>query len=368
MTQKPLQGEAAGQPAAEAATDTPAEGARRGSFVTAEDVAARAGVSRSAVSRTFTPGASVSDETRRRVLAAASDLGYHVNHLVRGLVRGRTGIVCLVAANIDAPQVSRMVRAVSGCLQSSGLVSMLMSIEGPGDDAASVLRQTLNYRAEATVILSGTPAESLVRTCLDNGQRLILINRDDRISGPDNIRLDNASAARTALRAFLQGGCRRLAVVNSELGTPSLAAREFAFVASAHALGLEVEVVRRGLVTAYEYGQSAARDLFTGSRPPDGVFCVNDLLAFGVMDTARSEFGLRVPEDVSVIGFDNVGQAGWLSYGLTTFDHPVQEIGREVVRLIEQEATPEPVRIELPAPFVWRRSVRVDRKAAPVAP
>jgi DNA-binding LacI/PurR family transcriptional regulator len=334
-------------------------------FVGAREVAALAGVSRSAVSRVFTPGASVSEETRRRVLAAAAQLGYHVNHLARGLMRRETGIVCLIVADMDAPQPSRLVRALTGALQAAGKVAMVLATEGPDDDASAALRQTLNYRADATVVMSGTPAQSLVRTCLDNGQRLILINRDDRIEGPDNIGLDNAGAARSALYAFLRAGCRRLAVVTTELGTPSLAAREAGFVAAAQVVGLKVEVVRQGIPSSYENGLIAGRRLFTAADRPDAVFCVNDLLACGVMDAARREFGLRIPDEVSVIGFDNIKQAEWLSYGLTTFDQPVNEIAGHVAALVAADrAEDAPARIEVKPQMVWRRSVRVQQTDA----
>ncbi|MDQ7247412.1 LacI family DNA-binding transcriptional regulator [Dongia sedimenti] len=334
--------------------------ARHKSFVSAEQVAERAGVSRSAVSRTFTPGASVSEDTRRRVMRAATELGYHVNHLARGLMRRSTGIVCLIVADVESPQTARMVRAITTRLQSVGKVAMMINISDPRDDAADALRQTLNYRADATVVMSGTPSQAIVRSCLDNGQRLILISRDDKIAGPHNIRLDNAAAARLAFAAFIRAGCRRLAVINSNLGTPSLTAREYAFVAQARAAKFEVTVIREGGMTSYENGLIAARRLFSAEQRPDGVFCVNDLLACGAMDVARKEFGLRVPEDVSFIGFDNMRQADWLSYGLTTFDQPVEEIADNVAALATENGTRrQPARVEILPKMVWRSSVRI---------
>jgi DNA-binding LacI/PurR family transcriptional regulator len=330
-------------------------------FVGARAVAERAGVSRSAVSRVFTPGASVSEETRRLVLAAATELGYHVNHLARGVSGRESGIVCLVVADIDSAQPSRMTRAITERLQQAGKVAVLLSVGGPSDDIAATLRRALNYRADATVVMSGTPPPSIVRECLDNGQRLILISRDDRIVGPDNIRLDNAGAARTALGLFLRAGCRRPAVVTTELGTPSLSARADAFMDAARAIGIEPAVVRQGQMTSYDNGLAAAHRLFTAPVRPDAVFCVNDVTAFGLIDAARHDFGLRVPEDVSVIGFDNIKQAAWLSYQLTTFDHPVDDIARHTVSLISahRDESDTAVRIELAPDLVWRRTVRV---------
>ena len=101
-------------------------------FVSAQEVAERAGVSRSAVSRTFTPGASVSPETRRKVLEAAEALGYHVNHLARGLMRNESGIVCLIVSEIGTPYRSALLRALTQQLQLSGKIAMLINTDPSG--------------------------------------------------------------------------------------------------------------------------------------------------------------------------------------------------------------------------------------------
>jgi DNA-binding LacI/PurR family transcriptional regulator len=333
---------------------------RTRSFVSADEVARHAGVSRSAVSRTFTPGASVSDETRRRVMSAAEALGYHVNHLARGLTRQQSGIVCVIASDIESPQIARLVRALSERLQAEGRVAMVLSLKG-GDDPGAILQRALHYRAEATIVVSGTPSQSIVRSALASGQRLILINRDDPLAGPDNIRIRNEAAAETALRAFLRAGCRHLALFGSERRSPSLALRETAFLAAARALGLEPQVVREGLEARYENGVAAAQALFTGPQRPDAVFCVNDLMALGAMDSIRHDFRLSVPADVSVIGFDDIPQAAWASYGLTTFSQPYEPMANAAAALVaEGPQEGEAACLEFVPTLVWRRTVRPE--------
>ncbi|WP_293854954.1 LacI family DNA-binding transcriptional regulator [uncultured Alsobacter sp.] len=329
-------------------------------YVSAREVAARAGVSRSAVSRTFTPGASVAEDTRRRVLVAAEELGYHVNKLARGLSLQQSGIVCVVVSDIMSPQMSRLLGILTRRLQQAGRVAMVLSLSGPDDDARLVLQRAAQYRAEATIVLSGTPSRSIVRSCLESGQRLILISRDDPETGPDRIRLDNAGAARAALLAFVRGGCRHLAVVTTEKQTLSLAERSAGFIEAARAVGIEPRIVSRGVSTSYENGRLAGTELFTGERRPDAVFCVNDVTALGVLDAARHDFGLRVPEDLSVMGFDNIPEADWLSYRLTTFDQPVEDIAAAVVQLVEEGRDPggDPVSLSFTPTLVWRSSVR----------
>jgi DNA-binding LacI/PurR family transcriptional regulator len=327
-------------------------------FVSAKQVAERAKVSRSAVSRAFTPGASISEDKRRRILRASEELGYHVNHLARGLSRS-SGIVCLIVADGDTPYQARLVRTLIEHLQNAGKVSMVLSVSRPLEGIEQTLRQTLNYRADATVVLSGTPPHAIIRTCLDSGQRMVLINRDDRLAGPHHIDLDNAAAAKTALHALCRAGCRKLAVVTSEAGTASLLAREQAFRALAHEQGLDVLVSRKRR-TSYESGTEGARTLFAGASRPDGVFCTTDLIACGFMDAARHEFRLDVPEQVCVVGFDDIEQAGWASYRLTTFAPPIDKLAARVVELVttEGEDPRAPVRTTFEADFIWRDTVR----------
>lgn len=327
-------------------------------FASAKQVAERAGVSRSAVSRAFTPGASISEDMRRRVLLASEELGYHVNHLARGLLRS-SGIVCLIVADSDTPYQARLVRALVEHLQNAGRVSMILAVPRQLESIEHTLRQTLNYRADATIVLSGTPPQAIIRTCLDSGQRMILINRDDHLTGPYHIDLDNVAAARTALHAFRRAGCRRLAVVTSEAGTASLRVREAAFSTLASEHGLDVGVSRKGR-TSYESGAEGARVLLAGGMRPDGVFCTTDLIACGFIDAARHEFRLHVPEQLCVIGFDDIEQAGWGSYRLTTFAPPIDRLAARVVELVTVggENSRDAVRTTFEADFVWRNTVR----------
>jgi DNA-binding LacI/PurR family transcriptional regulator len=212
-------------------------------------------------------------------------------------------------------------------------------------------------------VLSGTPPEAIVHKCLDSGQKLILINRDEHLPGPHHIGLDGIAAARTALAAFREAGCRRLAVVTSEAGTASLIAREQAFRQLASEAGFEVMVSRRGS-TSYESGVEGARLLFSGPEPPDAAFCVTDLIALGLMDAARHEFGREIPDQLSVIGFDDIEPAGWASYRLTTFAPPLDRLAARVVSLVtaERGETAQLGRTTLEAEFVRRNSVRPSRR------
>lgn len=329
------------------------------SFVSAQQVADLAGVSRSAVSRTFTDGASVSKATRQKVLRAADMLGYHVNQLARSLINDNSGIVCIIGADLNTPYQARILDAITRRLQAIGRVAMVINTSGESARVEMALRQTLHYRADATVVLSGTPPASLIDTCLKSGQHVILINRDDQLEGPENITVDNITASREAFHMLLRAGCRNIAIVSSMAGTPSLLARERAFRKVASEAGVEVAVTRAG-PTTYASGYEAARLLLPQLKRPDAAFCVTDLLACGFMDAARSEFGMAIPADICIVGFDDIEQAGWASYALTTFRQPIDQMAEKIATLLEEPAqgTVSEAAVCFQATPIWRKSVR----------
>lgn len=330
------------------------------SFVSAKMVAERAGVSRSAVSRTFTDGASVSEETRKKVLEAAEALGYHVNHLARQL-RERSNIVCLIVSDVTTPVRAALLDRLTRKLQAAGKITVVLNTESDETSVGQALKLTLHYRADATVVLSGTPSSSLVQTALANGQQVILINRDDRLQGCENVGVDNAVAAREALFLLRRAGCARIGLVTSLARTPSLMARERHFIEAAEREGLSISIWKEGL-SSYRSGYDAALKMFARSQAPDGVFCVTDLLALGFMDAARHAFGLRIPRDLCLVGFDNIEQAGWQSYQLTTFEQPLDQMASHVVDLLSLPEPADRPSVRTAAVFepvpIWRHSVR----------
>lgn len=307
-------------------------------YVSAQQVAKLAGVSRSQVSRTFTPGASVSQKTREKVMAAANALGYHVNHLARGLLNEQSHIVCIVTTDLNTPYQGAFLDALSIRLQQVGKVPLVINTRSADTEASDALRQSLHYRADATVILSGQPSDTLIKLCLDNGQHVIVVNREPNLPGVDSLTLLNESAATQACQELVKAGCRHLGVVTSSRNTPSLASRVRAFEDCAQQLGLTVSRYQHGDTSSYQTGMNAARKLLTELPKIDGVFCVTDLLACGFMDAARHEMDRNIPDDLCIIGFDNIEQASWHSYQLTTFAQPLDDIAETIVtRLTGQQ-------------------------------
>src|SRR5690606_12802228 len=135
-------------------------------------------------------------------MEAAEALGYHVNHLARGLMRNESGIVCLIVSDMGTPYRSNLIRALTQHLQNAGKVAMLINTDRSDGSVDLALRQAIRYRADASIILSGMPDKSITQLCLRNGQRLVLINRDDSQDGPLRINLDDEEAAGRVVTAF----------------------------------------------------------------------------------------------------------------------------------------------------------------------
>jgi DNA-binding LacI/PurR family transcriptional regulator len=303
-------------------------------FVSAEQVAQLAGVSRSAVSRTFTPGASVAPLTREKVLKAADELGYQVNDLARGVLANQSRLVGIVATRPEVGFRAHLAAALSKALIQRGSIPILINTGQTEEEMLAAQKMLIGHRAEATIILSGSPPANFVELAHRNGQPLVVIGRSE--PDADHVRAGNSEASRKAANAFFEKGRRKLAVAASFSATSSIAERENAFRTAAEALGATV-TIGRGKDSDYDSGIAAARQLF--ARPddhPDAVYCANDQIAFGLMDYVRTTLGLRIPEDVAVIGFDDVPEAAWLSYRLTTFRQDPVVMAQRAVELVEK--------------------------------
>lgn len=329
-------------------------------MATASDVAALAGVSRSAVSRTFTPGSSVSAATREKVMLAATQLNYHVNMLARGLAKEESRPVCILGGKLHEPYQASLLDQITQKLQQAQRAVMVINTAGGEKSANDALKQTLNYRAAATVVLSGTPQESLVESCLDSGQQVILINRSGQFDGADHIGIDYSTTMADAYHMLARAGCQRIALISSSVQSPSMAERESRFLAAATQAGAACQVYRPG-PTSYQTGAQIARELLAGRVRPDGIFCVTDLIACGVIDVARIEFGLAIPEELCIVGFDDIDQARWGAYQLTTFTQPLADMAAAITTLLTPSTSSvKPQRLLFKAPPVWRKTVKAQ--------
>lgn len=333
------------------------------SGVTAQEVARLAEVSQSAVSRSFTPGASVSEDTRSRVMVAARTLGYRPNAMARSLITRRSRIIALVMSYLDNQFYPLVIEKLSQKLQKQGY-HVLMFISDD-TDTDGVLAEILQYQVDGVVMASVVLSPDLARRCARTGVPVVLFNRvpDIRASArrtTSSVTSDNRRGGRLVAELLLARGHRRIAFLAGLEKSSTNLERERGFN---DALAKAGASVYRRAVGHYSFAraQEAARALFTapGERP-DAVFVANDHMAIAALDVLRQELGLRVPQDVSVVGFDDVPQASWGAYRLTTVVQSVEAMVDATTQLLHEQMQDDarPRNVVIPCRVVERDSVR----------
>ncbi|KAA2244247.1 LacI family DNA-binding transcriptional regulator [Salinarimonas soli] len=290
--------------------------------ITATDVARAAGVSQSAVSRTFTPGASVAPATRAKVLEAVKLLGYRPNALARSLITGRSRIVAVVMAYLDNQFYPDVLEELSGRLQERDHQVLLFTAKN-GSASDPLLDQVMRYQVDAVVLASTTLSSALARECRAAGVPVVLFNRTTDDPDVSSVTGDNLGGAERIAAFLAAGGHRALAFMAGSETSSTNRDRERGFLRGIARAGLPKPTRVVGHYTLAGAAE-ATRALLSGPARPDAIFCANDHMAIACIDVARHAFGLRVPEDLSVVGFDDVGAAAWRGYDLTTFSQPLQ--------------------------------------------
>lgn len=334
--------------------------------VTASDVARAVGVSRSAVSRVFTPGASVSKETAARVREMAEILGYRPNVMARSLITGRSRIIGLVVAYLENHFYPEVLEKLSRALQAKGYHVLIFMSSQTAENADDVIEQILDYQVAGIVMASVSLSSALTTQCAALGVPLVMVNRTQDVEGVASVTSDNVAGGYLVGRFLAAGGHTRIAYIAGWEGASTQRDREAGFLAALADAG--VTLFSRA-VGAFDSATAAlaTQRMFAGlGEVPDAVFVANDHMAFAVMDVLRHDLGLRVPEDVSVVGYDDVPPAAWSSYGLTTVRQDGDAmVARTVDILLSQIATPlqraTPHCERLPAPLVLRRSARIPQ-------
>ena len=326
--------------------------------VTSTDVAKLAQVSQSAVSRTFTPGASVSENTRSKVLAAAEELGYRPNALARSLISGRSRIVGLVVAYLENHFYPIVIERLSRALQAHGYHVLLFMTE-PGQQD-KVVGEILQYQIDGVVLASVTLSSHIAEECAAMGVPVVLFNRYIPDSHASSVTSDNFDGGYRLARFLAEKDFRRIAYVAGHENSSTNQDREQGFVKGLAESDLAIWKREVGHYL-FDGAAEATRRLLNSDELPDVIFVANDHMAFAVMDVIRSEFGLRVPEDISVAGYDNVPESAWPAYDLTTVEQPVDEMVAAAAEILLEQMEHKvvsPINRVTGAQLVVRGSVR----------
>ena len=334
--------------------------------VTATDVARLAGVSQSAVSRVFTPGASASKATVQKVRAAAEQLGYRPDPLARAMMTGRTRIIGLVVAYLENQFYPMVLERLSRALQERGYHILVFMAGNSTDKVAEVVQELIDYRVDGIITASVAMSNDLTARVTALGIPVVNFNRGQDDPRLADVTSDNVAGARRATEFLIAGGHTRIAHVMGWQGASTGRDRAEGFRQAIAQAGLVPFAMIDGMYSR-ETAAEVARRMCGGADRPDAIFVGNDHMAFAVMDELRFGLGLRVPEDVSVIGYDDVPMAAWPSYDLTTLRQPVNRMVAATVEAIlgQIEGTAEPQKTRIDGPLIVRRSARIPEGYVP---
>ena len=328
--------------------------------VTLKDVAMRAGVSRSAVSRTFTPGASVSAKTRDKVEQAASELGYAPSALASGLSTGRTKLIGLVSNNFRNPIFLEVFDLFTRAIQDRGLRPLLVNLSGDTDPGAAI-RMLRQYSVDAVIVASSTLSPAFAAECKEAGLPVVhAFGRATQRPVVPVVGIDNVEAGRMAAQALLARGYRDIGF----LGGPATATTTQDRLA-----GFREDLsrhpgtrLRDSFADSYSHDAGAAEmaRLIESGPLAEAYFCGDDVIAIGALG-ALHKAGRDVPRDVGLIGFNDMEAASWGLVSLTTIRQPLDEIiAASVGQAIALSEQPETAATQtlLPLTLIERDTLR----------
>lgn len=327
--------------------------------ITLTEVAARAGVSRSAVSRTFTPGASVSQKTRVRVEKAAAELGYHPNALASSLTTGRTKMIGLVSNNFHNPFFLEVFDLFTRGLQDRGLRPLLVNLSDETDPQNSV-RMLRAYSVDGVIVASSTLPPGFSRAFHDAG--MPVVHSFGRYSAQPHVNIvgiDNIECGRMAARVLVARGYRSVAF----LGGPETATSTQDRLTGFHELLAdhpEIEVSHSFAADyTFDAGRAEMQRRLRGARA-EAYFCGDDVLSIGSL-SAISDAGLSVPDDIGIIGLNDMEMARWENIDLTTIHQPIAEIIEASIQKVVdafENPDPAPEAMLFPCKVVERATLR----------
>ena len=328
-------------------------------YASSIDVARLAGVSQSSVSRTYRPGASISAETRRKVLTAAEHLGYRPSLIPQIMLNHRSYLVALVIGGMYNPFYASVLEEFTVQLHATGHQVLLVHVKS-GHSLDSFIPRLASYRVDAIVsalaVLSAEAAAALAAFKIP----VVSFNTPVKNEWLTSISSDNLAAGAEIADLFIARGARSFAYVAGPKGSPASDDRFKGFRDRLAPCGYGALRVIGGEDFSYESGRDALVTILRDGAPPEAIFCANDLIAMGAIDAVRSRAGLRAPEDFLIAGFDDIAMAGWAAYDLTTFRQDARRMVSETVRVLQAaegaRAPLNELRLVLPARMIERSS------------
>ncbi|MER9947222.1 LacI family DNA-binding transcriptional regulator [Mesorhizobium sp. M0047] len=288
-------------------------------------------MSLAAVSRAFTPGASLSSEKRRRILAVAEKLGY-VSPARRTANAIAAGTITLVAGDLLNPFYPTVLDTLARQLQASDR-QLLVYTMAANADVDAITPQILAARPAAIIVTSAFLTSTMARACRQQQIKVVLLNRIQRDIRVNSVACDNYQGGRDIAHHLVAAGHRKIGFIRGLANTSTNAERARGFRDALAESGIAIHVEAAGDFN-YHTAYKASIDILCGADAPQALFCCNDIMALAAIDAAR-ELGLAVPRDLAIAGFDDIPMASWNAYCLTTVRQPVERMVHEALNLID---------------------------------
>lgn len=329
---------------------------------TSFDVAALAGVSQSAVSRAFSPGSSIAQAKRQKILEAARKLNYVPNSIASSLTTKRSNIVAVVVGNLANPFYVTVLSTLVNRLQAEGRQVLTFTVEN-GAEADEALMRVLRYQVDGIILTAAQLSTRMTSICHERGIPIVLFNRYIPGSDASGVRCDNVGGGRMIADAFLAAGAKSFALLLGDPRGTTSADRARGFADTLVEAGIprsEIRVMEGQ--SSYDGAYAVIQKTFKGMALPEAIFSVNDIMAMAAMDVLRQRFSVRIPEDVMVAGFDDIPDARRWPYRLTTVRQPVEEMVEETLKILhlDDPESPIPPAIDtiVPGRLIWRDTIR----------
>lgn len=329
-------------------------------FATLKDVAQKIDVSPITVSRVFNPKTRnmVKEETCKKVLAAAAELGYSPNAFAKGLISQQTNIIAVILGKEISLYYGSVLKKLIFQAQKIGK-QILVFCTDPNLGLEGVIEKVYNYRVDAIIITSAATKGDIVDFDTINKIPIILFDRKTQVNTVSAIWANNYQGAQLAADLFIDRGCTNLAYISGDLNASTELERKIGFIDRLNERGIAIQHVIDGDYF-YESGYRNAIELFRKTKNIDGIFCAQDIIAMGVIDALRLELKLSVPQDVSVIGFENDPMGKLPAYQLTSLKQPLDEMIENLVQIIEHVSEDAGLRIskEYPMEIIHGETVK----------
>jgi len=325
--------------------------------VTADDVAAAAGVSRWTVARAFKKDASISKKSRHKVLAIAEQLGYAPDLLASSLASDRSNLVALMIDDFTNPHKLVILERLSRILREGGWGTLLVNMLDDSD-APSALLSASQRRVDATVVIGTRFNDSVIDTALgaQRVKKLIIFARTSQHPNTITISCDDEAAIRE-IADYLLGKTYRhpLFVAGPDTQSASLNRKATFQAYWQEQTGITPKAIHVDQYDSAMAVEAVVKTLGGMARAdmPDVLVCENDILAIGVIDALRYRLGLKVPEDIAVTGFDDIPLTASPAYDMTTYRQPITLMAQSLIKVLEGDSTDGFI---LPGTFIARGS------------